>query len=120
MVSIDKISDKQELLKKLDDYRKIHDLSQERLARLLGISFMTVNLWAKRKVLPNNIQVNRINRLLSNKQNTRQVIVCVINRKESDSSDAALKLNKFLDANNYETVIKYVLIKEKLENDIST
>lgn len=107
---------KKGLIKKLADYRDQHNLSQERLARLLGISLMSVNLWLNNKVLPNSIQMNRISRLLSDKPNVRQVIVCVVN-SESYVGDSTFNINQYLLDNNCEAVIRYVLFKDHFDTE---
>ena len=64
-----------EIGKKITDLRKENGLSQEELAKLLGVSFMSVNRWENEKFAPtkivkvkliqlfeeNNIEVKEVN-----------------------------------------------------------
>lgn len=45
-------------------YRLKHQLTQEELARKLGVSFATVNRWFKAKTHPSELQAYRIKKLL--------------------------------------------------------
>ncbi|MDD5431652.1 MAG: helix-turn-helix transcriptional regulator [Candidatus Omnitrophica bacterium] len=54
-----------DLVQKLDTYRLEHKISQQALAKLLGVSFVTVNRWFNRKTEPNKIQSYHIEKLLS-------------------------------------------------------
>lgn len=52
------------LIKKLEEYRLMNKISQERLAEMLGVSFSTVNRWFRGHQKPNQIQGYHIKRLL--------------------------------------------------------
>jgi len=53
-----------ELLQKLDTYRLENKISQQALAKQLGVSFVTVNRWFNGKTKPNKIQSYHIQKLL--------------------------------------------------------
>jgi transcriptional regulator with XRE-family HTH domain len=55
------------LIKSLDEYRLEHKISQEKLAKILGVTFVTVNRWFNGHTLPNKIQRYHIQKLLSPK-----------------------------------------------------
>jgi transcriptional regulator with XRE-family HTH domain len=55
---------KTDILKRLEDYRLEHKITQERLAEMLGVSFVTVNRWLNGKHKPNKIQEYQIRKLL--------------------------------------------------------
>lgn len=55
------------LIKSLDEYRLEHRISQEKLAKILGVTFVTVNRWFNGHTLPNKIQQYHIRKLLSSK-----------------------------------------------------
>ncbi|NMC44068.1 MAG: helix-turn-helix transcriptional regulator [candidate division Zixibacteria bacterium] len=59
------------LIKALDDYRLEHRISQEKLAKILGVTFVTVNRWFNGHTLPNKIQRYHIQKLLSSKEHKR-------------------------------------------------
>ena len=52
------------LVESLRLYRPEHQLTQEELARKLGVSFATVNRWFKAKTHPSELQAYRIKKLL--------------------------------------------------------
>lgn len=53
-----------ELIKKMEIYRLENKISQQRLAKILGVSFATVNRWLNGKYEPNKIQSYHIKKLL--------------------------------------------------------
>jgi transcriptional regulator with XRE-family HTH domain len=53
-----------ELLKKLEIYRLENKISQRKLAKILGVSFNSVNRWFTGKNKPNKIQTYHIKKLL--------------------------------------------------------
>jgi len=55
------------IVKKLEHYRLKHKITQEQLARMLGVSFCTVNRWENMKTKPNKIQTFHIQELLRRK-----------------------------------------------------
>ena len=55
------------LIAALDKYRLEHRISQEKLAKILGVTFVTVNLWFNGHTLPNKITRYHIKKLLSSK-----------------------------------------------------
>ena len=52
------------LVKKLEKYRLVNRVSQERLAEKLKVSFTTVNRWLNGKTEPNMIQSYHIKKLI--------------------------------------------------------
>jgi len=57
-----------DLIKRLEEYRLKNKVTQERLAKMLGVSFCTVNRWLNRKTKPHKIQKYHINKLLEKKR----------------------------------------------------
>jgi len=53
------------LIQRLNYYRLEHRLSQERLAKKLGVSFPTVSRWLTGKCTPNPIHEYQIKKLLN-------------------------------------------------------
>ena len=53
-----------DLIESLRHYRLEHQLTQEELAKKLGVSFATVNRWFKAKTHPSELQEYRIRKLL--------------------------------------------------------
>lgn len=53
-----------DLLKKLEIYRLEHKMSQRKLAKILGISYNTVNRWFMNRNIPNKIQQYHIKKLI--------------------------------------------------------
>lgn len=53
-----------DILKKLEIYRLENKISQEELAKQLGVAFSTVNRWLNGKTKPNKIQEYHIKKLL--------------------------------------------------------
>jgi len=56
------------LIKKLENYRLENKITQERLAKKLGVAFATVNRWFNSKTKPNKIQSFHIVKLLKNNE----------------------------------------------------
>ena len=56
-----------ELLNRLAEYRLEHKISQEKLAEMLGVHFITVNRWFKGHQKPNMMQEWHIKKLLGQK-----------------------------------------------------
>jgi len=52
------------LAKRLEEYRLEHKIPQQKLAKMLGVSFSTVNRWFMGKTTPNKIQTYHIEKLL--------------------------------------------------------
>ena len=52
------------LVKKLKTYRLENRLSQEQLAKRLGVAFSTVNRWFNERSQPNQIQSYHLEKLL--------------------------------------------------------
>jgi len=52
------------LIKKLESYRLENKITQEELAKKLGVAFSTVNRWLNGKSKPNKIQQYHIKKLL--------------------------------------------------------
>ena len=57
------------LVKKLEEYRLVNRISQERLAEKLKVSFTTVNRWLNGKTEPNMIQSYHIKQLIEKRGN---------------------------------------------------
>ncbi|RKX22165.1 MAG: transcriptional regulator [Candidatus Zixiibacteriota bacterium] len=55
-----------ELIKRLEKYRLENRISQEELAKILGVAFSTVNRWFNGHFKPNKIQTYHIEKLLKN------------------------------------------------------
>ena len=55
------------LIEKLETYRLERRISQQALAKKLGVSFATVNRWLNAKTKPNKIQSYHIEKLLHEK-----------------------------------------------------
>ena len=53
-----------DLIKQLETYRLENKISQEELAKKLGVAFSTVNRWLNGKSKPNKIQSFHIEKLL--------------------------------------------------------
>lgn len=53
-----------DLLEKLEIYRLEHKISQRKLAKILGISYNTVNRWFMNRNAPNKIQQYHIKKLI--------------------------------------------------------
>ena len=52
------------LIVKLEEYRLERKISQAKLAKMLGVSFVTVNRWFNNKTVPNKMQQYHIEKLL--------------------------------------------------------
>ena len=52
------------LIKKLESYRLENKITQEELAKKLGVAFSTVNRWLNGKAKPNKIQNYHIEKLI--------------------------------------------------------
>ena len=53
-----------ELIETLRQYRLRHQLTQQALAKQLGVSFVTINRWFNDKTHPSELQEYRIKKLL--------------------------------------------------------
>jgi transcriptional regulator with XRE-family HTH domain len=53
-----------DLIKQLEKYRLEHRITQQALAKQLGVAFCTVNRWLNGKTKPNKIQEYQIRKLL--------------------------------------------------------
>ena len=54
-----------DLIRELETYRLENKLSQEKLAKMLGVHYATVNRWFNGRCKPNKIQTYHIKKLLS-------------------------------------------------------
>ena len=52
----------------LERYRLEHKITQQELAKKLGVAFSTVNRWLNRKSKPNKIQSYHIEKLIQSKK----------------------------------------------------
>lgn len=57
-----------DLIEKLEIFRLENKISQQGLAKELGVSFSTVNRWLNGKSLPNKIQSYHIQKLIKKKK----------------------------------------------------
>jgi len=57
------------LLKQLEHYRLENKITQERLAKDLGVAFSTISRWLNGKVKPNKIQAYHIEKFLKERGN---------------------------------------------------
>lgn len=55
----------EDLLQKLEEFRLENRISQQKLAEMLGVSYVSVNRWLNGHAKPNKIQVYHIKKLLS-------------------------------------------------------
>ena len=53
-----------DLIRKLEAHRLEHKITQQAIARKLGVSFVTVNRWLNAKTTPSKIQQYHIEKLL--------------------------------------------------------
>ena len=58
----------EKLLKQLEHYRLENRITQEALAKDLGVAFSTVSRWLNGKVKPNKIQAYHIEKFLKEKK----------------------------------------------------
>lgn len=56
------------LIKQLEIYRLENGITQEKLAKMLGVSYLTVNRWLNRKTKPSKLHEYRIMKLLKGKR----------------------------------------------------
>lgn len=56
-----------DMIDKLNEYRLENRITQEELAEMLQVSFVTVNRWLNGKQMPNPIQQYHIKKLISGK-----------------------------------------------------
>ena len=56
-----------DLIQRLDNYRLEHRITQQELADMLGVAFVTVSRWLNGHCSPNKIQTYHIQKLLSKK-----------------------------------------------------
>lgn len=61
-----------DMIDRLEHYRLENKITQQELARKLGVAFTTVNRWLKRHVSPSPIQEYQIKRLISSKPKHRR------------------------------------------------
>lgn len=57
-----------ELLKRLEIYRLENGITQEKLAEMLDVSYLTVNRWLNNKTKPSQLHEYRIMKLLKGKR----------------------------------------------------
>ncbi|MFA5794678.1 MAG: helix-turn-helix transcriptional regulator [Candidatus Brocadiia bacterium] len=57
-----------DLIERLETYRLERKISQQALAKKLGVSFATVNRWLNVKTKPNKIQSYHIEKLMKEKK----------------------------------------------------
>lgn len=58
------------LIAKLEKYRLENRITQQELAELLDVAFVTVSRWLNGHTLPNKIQTYHIEKLLKSKRKT--------------------------------------------------
>ena len=59
------------IIKELETYRLENRITQQELAKTLGVAFSTVNRWLTRKTKPNKIQTHHIEKFLTGKKNKK-------------------------------------------------
>mgnify|MGYP001587640596 CR=1 FL=1 len=59
---------KMNLIKRLEEYRLKNKISQQKLAKLLGIGYVTINRWFMGKRMPNKIKTYHIKKFLESKK----------------------------------------------------
>jgi transcriptional regulator with XRE-family HTH domain len=59
--------DKADLLKILEEYRLKNEISQRKLAEILGVDYSTINEWLNGKRYPNAIRTYGIQKFLKQK-----------------------------------------------------
>jgi transcriptional regulator with XRE-family HTH domain len=59
------------LIRKLEDYRLENRISQEKLAEILGVGFVTVNRWFNGHAKPSKIHEHHIKKLLKSKKSKK-------------------------------------------------
>jgi transcriptional regulator with XRE-family HTH domain len=57
-----------DIIKQLEIYRLENRISQEKLAEMLGVAFVTVNRWLNGRTKPSKIQTYQIEKLLASKR----------------------------------------------------
>ena len=57
-----------DLIRKLEEYRLENKIPQQALAKMLDVSFSTVNRWLNGKSKPNKIQSYHIEKLIKKKK----------------------------------------------------
>lgn len=62
------MKDLEQTIQELESYRLKNRITQQGLARLLGVSFVTVNRWLNGHQVPNKIQAYQIKKLLASKR----------------------------------------------------
>lgn len=53
-----------DMIDRLEHYRLEHKVTQQELAKKLGVAFTTVNRWLNRRIKPSKIQQYHIEKLL--------------------------------------------------------
>lgn len=61
-----------DLVKRLEVYRLEHKITQQAIARKLGVSFVTVNRWLNGKTTPRKIQQYHIEKFLNESFNCKK------------------------------------------------
>ena len=61
-----------DLIAELDNYRLKNKISQQKLAKILGVSVVTINHWLTRKAKVNKINEYQIKELLKEKKNVKE------------------------------------------------
>ena len=61
-----------DLLKQLEHYRLENRITQETLAKELGVAFSTISRWLNGKVTPNKIQTYHIEKFLKSKAGSKK------------------------------------------------
>ena len=59
---------KTDIIQQLEMYRLENRISQEKLAEMLGVAFVTVNRWLNGRTKPSKIQAYQIEKLLTGKR----------------------------------------------------
>ncbi len=60
-----------DMIERLEHYRLENKVTQQELAKKLGVAFTTVNRWLNRRIKPNKIQSFHIEKLLRQRKNRK-------------------------------------------------
>lgn len=58
----------QNIISRLEKYRLKNRITQQKLAKLLGVSFVSVNRWLNGHAKPQKLQIYQIEKLLSKRK----------------------------------------------------
>jgi transcriptional regulator with XRE-family HTH domain len=76
-----------DIVRQLEEFRLENKISQEELARRLGVAFSTVNRWFNGHSQPNKIQTYHLKKLLNHQSNS----LCRLNELERKTLTVNIK-----------------------------